>query len=128
MHSFLGFILHFVMLFMTMTWSLHIFHLFLGITFPFWSRFLQTKKWKLILCIGELISVIILSAIPPAIFLCISEYGIFWYPPSHVLPRSELGIYLLFLPVTILCSIGTNMIIFCFWTLRKVWQKNMLYV
>jgi len=116
----LGFILHFVILFISMTWSLHIFHLFLGITFPFWSKFLRTKKWKLKLCIGEFFSVMILSAIPPMIILCVSEYGIFWYPPSYVLPPSKLAIYLLIIPVTILYSIGTNMIIFCFWTLHKV--------
>ena len=114
----LGFIFYFVVLFISLAWSLHIFHLFLGIAFPFWSKSFQAKKLKL--CIGELFVITIVSIIQPILVLCISEYQIVWYPPSVVIPSQQILNYVVVITVTILYSIGTNMIIFCFWTLHKV--------
>jgi len=116
----IGFVFQFCLLFMAITWFLHLFHLFLGIQFPFWSRFLGEKKWKLRLHIVELISVIVLSGIGPTAFVSASEYTLGRFPPLFALPSREVSFYTIMLPLTIILAIGVNLAFFSFWTIHKV--------
>ncbi|XP_065890808.1 uncharacterized protein [Dysidea avara] len=114
-----GFVFQFCLLFMAITWFLHLFHLFLGIQFPFWSRFLSEKKWKLRLHIVELTSAIFLSGIAPTAFVSASEYTLGRFPPLFALPSSEVAFYTMMLPLTIILAVGVNMAFLSFWTIHK---------
>ena len=105
---------------MAITWFLHLFHLFLGIQFPFWSRFMGEKKWKIRLHIVELISAIFLSGVAPTAFVSASEYILGRFPPLFALPSSEVAFYTIMLPLSIILAVGVNLAFYSFWTIHKV--------
>jgi len=121
-HRFVGFAFHFCLLFIAITWFLHLFHLFLGLAFPFWtSNFFSEagQRWKL--CILEVLGAILFSSSGPIIVLSISEYRLGRFPPLFPRPNKDLTLYTLMLPLTILLAVGVNLTFFCFWTIHKVW-------
>ena len=106
---------------MTVTWFLHVFHLFLVITFPMWSlQFFREETRKLKLCILEILGSIIFSSILPAIVLSVSHYRLATFPPLITLPTRELSLYTLILPLTVLLAVGVNLIFLSFWKIHKV--------
>ena len=108
-------------MFISITWFLHVFHLFLGLAFPFWtSNFFSEVGWKWKLFILETLGAILFSIPGPTIVLSISEYRLGRFPPLFPLPNKELSLYTLILPLTILLAVGVNLIFFCFGTIHKV--------
>ena len=101
-------------------WFLHLFHLFLAIAFPFWSKFLSEQKWKIRLHILEVLGCVVISSIAPITFLSVSEYVIARLPPLFVRPSRDVTFYSLILPTTILVGTGVNLTIYSFITIRKV--------
>jgi len=118
-----GFVYQSCLLFMTVTWFLHVFHLFLVITFPIWSlQFFSHSKGtrKLILCILEILGSVIFCSILPTIVLSVSHYRIATFPPLITIPTRELSLYTFILPVTLLLAVGVNLIFLSFWKIHKV--------
>jgi len=108
---------------MTVTWFLHVFHLFLLIMFPIWSLqfFSHTKGTrKLKLCILEIVGSVIFSSIFPTIVLSVSHYKNARFPPLIMLPSKKLSLYTMILPVTILMAVGINLIFLSLWKIHKV--------
>lgn len=105
---------------MTVTWFLHLFHLFLGVVFPFWSKFLSEKKWKTRLHIVEVFGSVILCGLTPTIFVSVSEYQITRFPPLLALPSREVAFYTLVLPITIILAVGVNLTFYTFLSIHKV--------
>ena len=115
-----GFVSHFALLCATLTWFLHLFHLFLAVVFPFWSQFLSEQKWKIRLHILEVVGCVVVSSIAPIIFVSTSEYTIARFPPLFPQPSRDVVFYSLVLPNTILIAIGVNLTIYSFITIHKV--------
>ena len=115
-----GFITHFALLCITLTWFLHLFHLFLALSFPFWSEFLSEQKWKTRLHIAEVFGCIVVSSIAPIVCLSVSQYTIARFPPLFVRPSRDIFFYSVMLPNTILLAIGVNLTVYSFCIIRKV--------
>ena len=65
----IGFFFHFCFVYLVVIWLLHLFHLFLGVVFPFWSKFLNEKKWKIQLYAVEMFESVILCSLAPTIYM-----------------------------------------------------------
>ena len=115
-----GFVSHFVLLCATLTWFLHLFHLFLAVAFPFWSKFLSEQKWKIRLHILEVLGCVVISSIAPITFVSVSEYVIARFPPLFPQPSRDVTFYSLVLPNIVLIAVGVNLTIYSFITIRKV--------
>jgi len=115
-----GFVVQFSLLFMAVTWFLHVFHLFLQLAFPIWSLqfFSSTKRLKL--CILEICGAVIFSITLPAVVLSVSSYSYASFPPLLTVPSKELSLYTLMLPFTILLAVGINLMFLSFWKIYKV--------
>ena len=121
-----GFVFHFSLVFATATWFLHMFHFFLGIAFPFWSRFLNEQTWKIRLHVVEIFGSIILCSLAPTVFVSVSEYTLARFPPLFARPSRDVSFYTLILPLAILLAIGVNLMIYSLIGIHKV--KIKLYV
>ena len=115
-----GFVLHFSIMFITLTWFLHLFHLFLAVAFPFWSEFLSEQKWKIRLHVLEVLGCVVVSSIAPIIFVSTSEYAIARFPPVFVWASRDVTFYSVVLPNTILVAIVINLTVYSFVIIRKV--------
>ena len=115
-----GFITHFAFVCGTVTWFLHLFHLFLVVSFPFWSKFLNERKWKIRLHIIEVTGSIVLCSIAPITFLSVSDYTITRLPPLFPWPSSDVMFYSMVLPSTVLFAIGVNLTIYSLISIHKV--------
>ena len=121
MYSFiLGFVFHFSSVFMSVTWFLHLFHLFLGVTFLFWSRFLSEKKWKIRLHVLEVLGSVVLCSLAPTIFVSVSEYTLGRFPPLFALPSRGVAFYTMVLPLVITLAAGVNLTFYTFLSIHKV--------
>ena len=120
--SIIGFVLHFCWVFMAVTWFLHLFHLFVGIAFPFWSRILNEKKWKIRLHIAEVFGSVVLCSLAPTIFVSVSEYTLVRFPPLFALPSRDVAFYTIVLPLAIILAVGVNLTLYAFLRLHKVMQ------
>jgi len=119
--SFAGFVTQFCFLFMAITWFFYIFHLFLGLAFPFWSRqFFSEKKRRLKICVLEICGAILLSAVFPSIVLSVSDFRLARFPPVFVFPTKELALYTLLVPICIMLIVGINLTFLSFWIIHKV--------
>ena len=116
----IGFVFHFCWVFISVLWFLHLFHLFLGVVFPFWSRFLSEQKWKIRLHVVEVIGSVILCSLAPTIFVSVSEYTLARYPPLFAIPSRDVSFYTIILPLTIVLASGVNLTFYTFWTIHKV--------
>ena len=115
-----GFVTHFFLVCGTIIWLLHLFHLFLVVSFPLWSKFLSEQKWKIRLHIAELIGSLVLCSIAPTVCISLSEYTIFRYPPLFVRPSGDAVFYSIVLPNAILSAIGVDITIYSLFSIRKV--------
>ena len=115
-----GFVTHFFFLCGTVIWILYLFHLFLVVSFPIWSKFLSEQKWKIRLHVVEVIGSLVLCSIAPTVCISLSEYTIFRYPPLFVRPSGDAAFYSVVLPNAILTAIGVDITIYSLYSIRKV--------
>ena len=118
--SFVGFILHAGVLQIVLYWLLHLIHLFLKFIFPFAIRHIDTKKWRRIFHITEVILINLLSMIAPTYILVDSKYYPYGYPPVLCIPNATLTFYALVLPIILMLCLGTCIIPIMFWRLQMV--------
>ena len=111
---------HFFLLCVSITWFLHLFHFFLGVAFPFWTRLFNESKWKTRLHIMELFGSVILCSLGPTIFVTTSQYTLSRFPPLFALPSKEVTFYTLILPLTIVLAIGINLTAYSFISIHRV--------
>ena len=116
----IGFVFHFSTVLMSVTWFLHLFHLFLGVAFPFWSRFLSEKKWKIRLHISEVLGSVVLCSLAPTVFVIISKYTLGRFPPLFALPSRGVAFYTIVLPLVIFLAAGVNLTFYTFLSIHKV--------
>ena len=112
---------------MVVTWLLHLLHLFLGITFPFWSRFLNEKKWKIRLHVVEVLGSVVLCSLAPTIFVSVSEYVPGRFPPLFAVPSREVIFYTIVLPLAIILAGGINLTFYTLLSIHKVINDGHLY-
>lgn len=115
-----GFAVHFSSQFMALTWFLHLLHLFLGLAFPFWSQFLNERKWKIRLHIFELLGSVLLCSLAPVIYVSTSDYTIVQFPPLFSLPSREVSFYTFTLFIAIIMAAGVSLIFINFYIISKV--------
>ena len=120
LHFVTGFVFQFCLLFMFVAWFLHVFHLFLQLTFPIWLLKFFSGARRLKLCILEIYGAVIFSSTLPAVVLSVSEYRYASFPPILMLPSRELSLYTMMLPFTVLMTVGINLIFLSFWKIYKV--------
>ena len=100
---------------------LHLFHLFLGIVFPFWSKFLNEKKWKVRLYVVEMFGSVVLCSLAPIIYIGGgSRYGFTRFPQVVVFPSAEMVFYSMLMPLAIILAVGANLVFYTFFTIHKV--------
>ncbi|XP_065915301.1 uncharacterized protein [Dysidea avara] len=116
----IGFVIQFCFLFMATTWFFYVFHLFLGLAFPFWSaRLFSEETRKLKICIMEIFGAFTFSGIFPTIVLSVSDFRIARFPPVIVIPSKDLILYTFLLPIAILLIVGVNLMFLSFWIIHK---------
>ena len=108
----------------SVTWFLHLLHLFLVVSFPFWSNFLSEQKWKIRLHVLEVFGSVLLCNLGPVIFVSVSEYTFARFPPFFPRPSKDAAFYTLILPSNILLAIGVDLTIYSFIGLHKVTTHN----
>ena len=118
--TFKGFVVHFCLPFATITWFLHLFHFFLGVAFPFWTRSFNDSKWKFRIHLMEVFGSILLCSLAPIIVVTTSEYTISSFPPLFALPSHHVIFYTMILPLTIMLAIGVNLTIYSFIRIHMV--------
>ena len=126
LHFVAGVVTQFCLLFMVVAWFLHVFHLFLQLTFPIWSLKFFSGTRRLKLCILEICGAVIFSSTLPAVVLSVSEYRYASFPPLLTVPSKELSLYTLMLPFTVLLAVGINLMFLSFWRIYKV--CNICYI
>ena len=107
----------------TITWFLHLSHLFLAISFPFWSEYLNEQKWKIRLHLVEILGAVVLSSLGPVIFVSMSEYIFARFPPFFARPSRDAAFYSVVLPSAVMIAVGLNLTIYSFYQIRKVIDK-----
>ena len=115
-----GFVLHAGVLQIVLYWLLHLIHLFLKFIFPFAIRRFDTKKWKRIFHITELILIILFTIIAPIYIILGSKYYPYGYPPVLCVPNATLTFYTLVLPIILMLCLGTCIILLMLWRLQMV--------
>ena len=129
--SFVGYLFHFCFVYIAVIWLLHLFHLFLGVVFPFWSKFLNEKKWKVRLHIVEVLGSIVLCSLAPTVYVSVSTYLLARFPTVFIFPGAKVIFYTIVLPLAVTFAVGTNLIFFTFFTIHKVnvatCQLNVIY-
>ena len=105
---------------MVATWFLHLFHLFVGVVFPFQSQFLKEKKWKIRLHVVEVFGAVILCGLAPIVIVTVSNYRLSRFPPLFALPSREAYFYTLKVPVVIIIAVGINLTFYTFLSIHKV--------
>ena len=116
----IGFFFHFSYVYLCIIGLLHLFHLFLGVVFPFWSKFLNEKKWKIRIYIVEMFGSVILCSIAPVIYISNSTYGINRFPHVDTLPSAEMTFYSVLIPLAMILAVGVNLVFYTFFTIHKV--------
>ena len=88
--------------------------------FPFWSKFLNEKKWKVRLHIVEVLGSIVLCSLAPTVYVSVSTYTLARFPAVLIFPGAKVIFYTILLPLVITLAVGTNLIFFTFFTIHKV--------
>ena len=93
----------------------------MGVVFPFWSKFLNEKKWKIRLYTVELLGSVVLCSLAPIIYISGgSHYGISRFPQVIVFPLAEMAFYSMLIPLTMILAVGVNLVFYTFFTIHKV--------
>ena len=116
----IGFFFHFSTVHLCIIWLLHLFHLFLGVVFPFWSKFLNEKKWKIRLYVVEMFGSVVLCSIAPVIYISNSDYDMTRFPHVITLPSPEMTFYSILIPLAMILAVGVNLVFYTFFTIHKV--------
>ncbi|XP_065890372.1 uncharacterized protein [Dysidea avara] len=114
-----GFFFHFCIQSVVVTWFLHVLHLFLGVAFPFWARFLNEKKWKIRCHVIEVIGGITFCSLGPTLVVTFSEYTIASFPTLFPLPTKKMVFFTMTVPLSVLLATGVNMIFHTFFSVHK---------
>ena len=117
---FTGFINHSAVSILATTTLFYVFHLFLGVAFPFRTKFLYEKRWKLRLHITEGIGIVLLSTLAPVVYVSTSDYQTASLPPSAGQPNIIVAFYTLVLPQCIGLAAIVNMNIYSLYRIHKV--------
>ena len=104
-------------------WLLHLIHLFIKITLPFWSRRLDSKRTKILLHVTEAIGAFILCGLAPIAYVSVSKYSFTRLPPLLCVPSKIVYFYTVCLPLCITFGAGVILAIIMFWILHKVSNK-----
>ena len=115
-----GFVLHAGVLQIVLYWLLHLIHLFMKFIFPFAIRRFDTKKWKRIFHITELILINLITVVAPIYIILDSKYYPYGYPPVLCVPNATFTFYALVLPIIVMLCLGTCIILLMFWRLQMV--------
>ena len=115
-----GFVLHAGVLQIVLYWLLHLIHLFLKFIFPFAIRRFDTKKWKRIFHVTELILIILFTVLAPVYIVLGSKYYPYGFPPVLCVPNANLTFYTLVLPIIVMLCLGTSIIVLMLWRLQMV--------
>ena len=105
---------------MAVNWLLHLFHLFLGVVFPFWSKFLKEKKWKIRLHVVEVLGAVTLCSLAPTILAASSSYTLSRFPPLLALPSRDIVFFTVEIPLAIILAVGVNLTFYTFLSIHKV--------
>ena len=116
----LGFCHHWLLVLMSILWLLHLFHLFLKIMFPIWSKKHDDKKMMVILHVVEISGAAFTSILAPVIYLAVSEYRPNRFPPTLCVPSKAVYFYTICLPLCAIIGSGSILLVILFWTLIKV--------
>ena len=114
-----GVIFHWSLMLLAVLWLLHLIHLFIKIVFPIWSRKLDRKQTKIILHVTEVTGAFILCGLVPIIFVSVSEYSFFQFPPIYCAASRQVVFYTICLPLCVILASGVILAIIMFWTLHK---------
>ena len=88
--------------------------------FPFSSRYLNEKKWRIRLYVVEMVGSIVLCSIAPIIYISVSDYRLTRFPQSATFPSTEVIFYSILIPFAMILAVGINLIVYTFFTIHKV--------
>ena len=96
------------------------FHLFLGVAFPFWSKFINEKKWKIRLYVVEVFGSVVLCSLATMIYISGGSDYVLRIPHLIVTPSTEMTFYSVIIPVAMILALGVNFNFYTFFTIHKV--------
>lgn len=117
---------HWLLVFLSVLWLLHVMHLFIKLAFPLWSRKLEVKRTKIILHVTEVAGAFFLCGLAPVIFAAVSEYNFGRFLPVLCFPSRAVTFYTVCLPVCVTLGFGAILAIVTFWLLHKVSERLLL--
>ena len=100
----------------------------MGIAFPFWSKRLEAKNWKIRLHVAEVVGSILLCALAPTIYVTVSDYKFGRFPPLLSLPTKTVVFYTIILPLTVILVVGTNLFVLSLFKIHKVRVKKIFKI
>ena len=88
--------------------------------FPFSSKYLNEKKWRIRLYVVEMVGSIVLCSIAPIIYISVSDYRITRFPQTVTFPSTEVIFYSILIPFAMILAVGINLVFYTFFTIHKV--------
>ena len=101
-------------------WLLFITHLFLKLVFPIHFRRFESSKYRTKVHILEIVIVLLVGILIPAIVVGTVEYNIVNFPPTECAANVEVTFYTLILPTVIIQGTGMFLILFSFISIHRV--------
>ena len=101
-------------------WLLFVAHLFLKLVFPLQFRKFDSSKYRTKVHILEIVIVLLLGILIPAIVVGTVEYNIVNFPPTQCSANVEVTFYTLILPTIFIQGTGMMLILFSFVSIHRV--------
>ena len=101
-------------------WLLFIAHLFLKLVFPLQFRKFETSKYRTKVHILEIVIVVLVGILIPAIVVGTVEYNVVNFPPTQCAANVEVTFYTLILPTILIQGTGIMLILFSFVSIHRV--------
>ena len=106
---------------LSLLWLCHVSIMFVKLTLPFHARRLEASVHKRYIHAACLTITLLLPIIPVAAMFATGGFTMATFPPFLCFPRNgDITYYLLNLPVSIVLSTGTAMLIVIMWNIHKV--------
>ena len=120
-HSFVGVVLQYLILNITLWWFFHVASIFWKLQFPLHARKLQKGQNLKYIHVAVVIAGLLIP-LPGVIATTLTDgYTITRFPPILCGTRnSDAGYYSVFLIMNILLAVGISMLIIMFWIVHKV--------
>ena len=119
MYTSLGFILHLTFTCFMGFWCFHLFHLFLGLAYPYQAKhWMDSRATRMKFHIIEVVIVLIFGIVPPILVISLSNYqdiGLVCLPRS-----TDLLFHGETMPCCFVFCIGLSLMFYSLWILRKV--------